>query len=211
MRSNRIGYSVRAQVYRNFRTVRPHFSVKFSISSPVIVRYRRIEPKFGLLNFSDVRYIYFLKMWLVWKYGEYNKSYERGSRKCHLKVLSIFFFIWNRRMMCRMNRCRFLPSASQEQFPAACLPSMHCHTACQIAGMPSAMLRGARQMTSLTQLFHRPSQMARNNWAKMTSRSRKTFPVRISKQKESKSHTSLLQDLDCCPAIEPTRRFWATF
>ena len=40
----------------------------------------------------NVQYIYFLKMCLVWKYGEYNKSYERGSRKCHLEVLSIFIF-----------------------------------------------------------------------------------------------------------------------
>ena len=37
---------------RNFRTVRPRFSIQFSISSPVIVRNRRIEPKFGLLNLS---------------------------------------------------------------------------------------------------------------------------------------------------------------
>ena len=50
---NRKFDSVRAQIYRNFRTVRPHFSVHFSISSLVIVRYRRIEPKFGLLNLSN--------------------------------------------------------------------------------------------------------------------------------------------------------------
>ena len=51
MRSNRID-SVRGPVDRNFRTVRPRFSIQFSISSPVIVRNRRIEPKFGLLNLS---------------------------------------------------------------------------------------------------------------------------------------------------------------
>ena len=28
----------------------------------------------------------------VWEYGEYNKSYERESKKRHLKVLSIFAF-----------------------------------------------------------------------------------------------------------------------
>ena len=91
VKPNRKFDSVRAQVYRHFRTVRPHFSVQFSTSSPVIICYHRIERKFGLLNFSNVRYIYFLKMWLVWKHGEYNKSYARGSRKCHLKVLSIIF------------------------------------------------------------------------------------------------------------------------
>ena len=29
---------------------------------------------------------------MVWEYGECNKSYERESKKCHLKVLSIFPF-----------------------------------------------------------------------------------------------------------------------
>ena len=45
---NRKFDSVRGLVDRNFRTVRPRFSIQFSISSPVIVRNRRIEPKFGL-------------------------------------------------------------------------------------------------------------------------------------------------------------------
>ena len=44
---------VRGLADRNFRTVRPRFSIQFSISSPVIVRNRRIEPKFGLLNLSN--------------------------------------------------------------------------------------------------------------------------------------------------------------
>ena len=48
--------SVRGLVDRNFRTVRPRFSIQFSISSPVIVRNRRIEPKFCLLNLS-IHYI----------------------------------------------------------------------------------------------------------------------------------------------------------
>ena len=85
-------------------------------------------------------------------------------------------------MACRKNCCRFLPSASQQQAPAARLPSMHCHTACRNAGMPSAMLAGDRQMTSLTQLLRRPE----NNGAKMTSRSRKKFPVRVSETKRVK-------------------------
>ena len=57
------------------------------------------------------------------------------------------------------NCCRFQPSATQEQVPAARLPSTHCHTACRNAGMPSAMLGGDRQMTSQMQLLRRPGQM----------------------------------------------------
>ena len=58
----------------------------------------------------NVLYIYFLKKYLVCGYGEYDKSYEHESKKCHLKVLSIFFF-WNGRTTTRMNHWRFLPLA----------------------------------------------------------------------------------------------------
>ena len=54
VKPNRKFDSVRGLVDRNFRTVRPRFSIQFSISSPVIVRNRRIEPKFGLLNLSNI-------------------------------------------------------------------------------------------------------------------------------------------------------------
>ena len=54
VKPNRKFDSVQGLVDRNFRTVRPRFSIQFSISSPVIVRNRRIEPKFGLLNLSIV-------------------------------------------------------------------------------------------------------------------------------------------------------------
>ena len=73
----------------------------------------------------------------------------------------VHFYIWNHRMACRKNCCRFLPSATQEQVTAARLPSTHCHTACRNAGMLSAMLGGDRQMTSLTQLLGRPVEIAR--------------------------------------------------
>ena len=53
LKPNRKFDSVRGLVDRNFRTVRPRFSIQFSISSPVIIRNRRIEPKFGLLNLSN--------------------------------------------------------------------------------------------------------------------------------------------------------------
>ena len=73
----------------------------------------------------------------------------------------VHFYIWNGPMAFRKNCCRFLPSATQERVAAARLPSTHCHTAFRNAGMPSAMLVGDRQMTSLTQLLRRPVEMAR--------------------------------------------------
>ena len=69
--------------------------------------------------------------------------------------------IWNRRIVYRKNCCRFLPSANREQVPAAGLPSTHCHTAGRNAGLPSAMLSGDRQMTSLMQLLDMTGKMAR--------------------------------------------------
>ena len=56
MRSNRIENSIRfgawsTETFGRFGRV---FRFNFSISSPVIVRNRRIEPKFGLLNLSTV-------------------------------------------------------------------------------------------------------------------------------------------------------------
>ena len=54
VKPNRKFDSVRGLVDRNFRTVRPRFSIQFSISSPVIVRNHRIEPKFNLLNLSNL-------------------------------------------------------------------------------------------------------------------------------------------------------------
>ena len=84
-----------------------------------------------------------------WKYVRFEnmesitKVMSVKVKKCHLEILSIFY-IWNHRMACRKNCCRFLPSATQEQVPAARLPSTHCHTACRNAGMPSAMLGGDR-------------------------------------------------------------------
>ena len=73
----------------------------------------------------------------------------------------VHFYIWNRPMTCRKNCCGFLASATQEQVAAARLPSTQCQTACRNADMPSAMLGGDRQMTSLTQLLRRPVEMAR--------------------------------------------------
>ena len=114
----------------------------------------------------------------------------------------VHFNIWNRRMACRKNCCRFLPSATQEQVHVARLRSTHCHTACRNACMPSAMLRGDRQMTSFTQLLSRPGQMPRKNGAKMTSRSRKKFPVRVSETKRVKitlPYFKSLTAVDLCP------------
>ena len=123
----------------------------------------------------------------------------------------VHFFIWNRRMAWRKNHYRFLPLATQEYFPAARLPSIHCHTACQNAGMPSAMLGDDRQMTSLTQLLRRPGQMARKKWRQDDV---KKIVQKVSyankRNKMSQNPTFLLQDLDSC-RFEPKRRFWAAF
>ena len=58
MRSNRIENSIRFGAWstETFGRFGPRFSIQFSISSPVIVRNRRIEPKFGLLNLSTVNF-----------------------------------------------------------------------------------------------------------------------------------------------------------
>ena len=52
VKPNRKFDSVWGLVDWNFQTFRPHFLIQFSISSPVIIWNRRIEPKFGLLNLS---------------------------------------------------------------------------------------------------------------------------------------------------------------
>ena len=60
-----------------------------------------------------------------------------------------------------------------------------------------AMLGGDRQVTSLTQLYAGPLKWRENNGAKMTSWSRKKFPVRVLKRnKTGQNHTPLLQELD---------------
>ena len=65
----------------------------------------------------NVPYIYFLKMCLsgLRIYGECTKSYERESKKYHLKVLSIFPFGMVEWPQCRRNRCRFLPLACKSR------------------------------------------------------------------------------------------------
>ena len=54
LKPNRKFDLVRGQVDRNSGRFSRVFSIQFSISSLVIVRYRRIEPKFGSPNFSNV-------------------------------------------------------------------------------------------------------------------------------------------------------------
>ena len=69
-----------------------------------------VEKLFCAIN---VRYTYFLKMCLVWEYGECNKSYECESKKMSHESF-VHFSLWNGRMTCRRNHCRFLPLPSQE-------------------------------------------------------------------------------------------------
>ena len=86
-------------VDRNFRTVRPHFSIQFSISSPVIVRNRRIELKFGLLNLSTFCLFHtsaiivplfefiFREVWGLWKmpfWGQFSRLFDLPHFGCLL-------------------------------------------------------------------------------------------------------------------------------
>ena len=95
----------------------------------------------------------------------------------------VHFYIWNRPMACRKNCCRFLPSATQEQVAAARQPSTHCHIACRNAGMLSAMLGVTDKWHLSRSFFAGPLKWRENNGAKMTSWSRKEFPVRVSETK----------------------------
>ena len=94
VKPNRKFDSVRGLVHRNFRTVRPRFSIQFSISSPVIVRNRRIEPKFGFLNLS----INLIRSVLRSPVTPFDRSKTKnancfeernvfGNRKCELSAL----------------------------------------------------------------------------------------------------------------------------
>ena len=64
-----------------------------------------------------------------------SENYELESKKCHLQVLSVFFFFIlessDDLSISGWNRFRFLTSAPQEQFPAERLPSTHHQTACR--------------------------------------------------------------------------------
>ena len=133
----------------------------------------------------NVLYIYFLRMCLVWKYGEYNKSYERGSRKCPLEVLSIFTFGivgW------RVGRIAadFYPQLLKNRFlQPVCL----LRIVTQLVEMLACLLPclGVTDKWPLSRSFYAgPAKWHENNSANMTSRARKKFPMRVSETKQVK-------------------------
>ena len=124
-------------------------------------------------------------MCLVWKYGEYNKSYERGSRKCHLEVLSIFIFGIVRLRVGRV-AADFYPQLLKNRFlQPVCL----LRIVIQLVEMLACLLQcsGVTDKWPLSRSFYAgPAKWREDNGAKMTSRSRKKFPVRVSETKRVK-------------------------
>ena len=130
----------------------------------------------------NVLYIYFLKMCLVWKYGEYNKSYERRSKKCPSAVLSIFTFGivgW------RVGKIAadFYPQPLKNRLLQ---PVYLLRIVTQLVEMLAYVLpcSGVTHKWHLSRSFYAgPWKWRENNGAKMTSWSCKKFPVRVSKTK----------------------------
>ena len=148
-------------------------------------------------------------MCLVLEYGEYKKSYERESKKCHLEVLSSFTFRIGRRRVGRIAadfytwllKNRFLQHVYLLRIVTQLVEILACLLPCS----------GVRDKWPLSRSFYAgPAKWRENNGVKMTSWSRKKFPRASKRNKTSQNHTSLLQELDCC-LFEPKRRFWSAF
>ena len=124
-------------------------------------------------------------MCLVWKYGEYNKSYERGSKKCPLEILSIFtsgIVGW------RVGKIAadFYPQLLKNRLLQ---PVYLLHIVTQLVEMLAWLLpcSGLTDKWHLSRSFYAgPLKWRENNGTKMTSRSRKKFPVRVSETKPVK-------------------------
>ena len=124
-------------------------------------------------------------MCLVWKYGEYNKSYERGSKKCPLEVLSIFTFGMVRWRFGKI-AANFYPQLLKNRLLQ---PVYLLRIVTQLVEMLACLLpcSGVTDKWHLSRSFYAGSLKWReNNGAKMTSRSRKKFPVRVSETKRVK-------------------------
>ena len=138
-------------------------------------------------------YIHLLKS--VWFYGEYNKSYERGNRKCHLKVVSIFSFEivgWRAGRIAAYYPHSLYPQILKNRLlQPVCLLRIvpHClskfwHAACLLP------CSGMTDKWHLSRRFYAgPAKWRENNGAEMTSRSFKRFPAN-KRNKESPTHTS---------------------
>ena len=121
-------------------------------------------------------------MCLVWKYWEYNKSYERGSKKCPLEVLSIFTFGivgW------RVGKIAadFYPQLLKNRLLQ---PVYLLRIVTQLVEMLACFLpcSGVTDKWHLSRSFYAgPLKWRENNGAKMMSWSRKKFPVLVSETK----------------------------
>ena len=126
-------------------------------------------------------------MCLVWKYGEYNKSYERGSRKCHLEVLSIYILGI---VGLRVGRVAadFYPQLLKNRFlHPVCLLRIVIQLVEMLACLlPCSGVTDKWPLALSRSFYAGPAKWRENNGAKMTSRSRKKFPARVSELKRVK-------------------------
>ena len=124
-------------------------------------------------------------MCLVWQDGEYNKSFERESEKCHLEVLSIFTFGIVRWRVARI-AADFYPQLLNNRFlQPVCLLCI----VTQLVEMLACLLPCSRVTNKwlLSRSFYAGlAKWRENNGAMMTSRSRKKFPVQVSETKRVK-------------------------
>ena len=121
-------------------------------------------------------------MCLVWKYGEYNKSYEPGSKKCPLEVLSIFTFGIVRWRVGKI-AADFYPQRLKNRLLQ---PVYRLRIVTQLVEMLACFLpcSGVTDKWHLSRsCYAGPLKWRENNGAKMTSWSRKKFPVRVSEAK----------------------------
>ena len=128
----------------------------------------------------NVLYIYFLKMCWFENMGSITKVMN-VEVKMSLGGF-VHFYIWNRRIACRKNCCRFLPSATQEQVAAARLllriatqPVEKLHAFCHARGWQT------------NDMSHPAFTQARWNGAKIMAprwrHDREKIPVRVSETK----------------------------
>ena len=130
----------------------------------------------------NVLYIYFLNMCLVWKYGEYDKSYEHGSKKCPLEALSIFTFGIVRWRVGKV-AANFYPQLLKSRLLQ---PIYLLRIVIQLVERLACFLpcSGVTDKWHLSRNFYAdPLKWRENSGARMTSWSRKKFPVRISETK----------------------------
>ena len=97
------------------------------------------------------------------------------------------FYIWNRRMGCRKNCCRFpYPQLLKNRFLQ---PVFLLRIVTQLVEMLACLLpcSGVTDKWPLSRSFYAgPAKWRENNSANMTSRARKKFPMRVSETKQVK-------------------------